>query len=269
MELPHISAVGIYAAPSKTVSAPRRVVQFELELPMEEGGISYVDGQACKITPNTAVCSKPGQSRHTKFPYKCYFIHLLVPEGIICRILHRLPSFIPLSEPQQYWALFQKATNHYRSGQEEDWVVLHSTVLEIIYRLKQDAGLSVGGTQLQKPAPPAVKQAMYYIMENYSQPMTLETIAGAVHLSPVHFHNLFKTATGKTLREYVEDVRLQQATNLMLSTNLTLTEIALLCGFASQSYFSFVFKRKLHMTPRAYVQHLYSQYPPATKQTEG
>lgn len=46
----------------------------------------------------------------------------------------------------------------------------------------------------------------------------------------------------------------------MLTTDMTLTEIAYNCGFSSQSYFSFVFKRKMGKTPREYIKDINNNY---------
>ena len=78
-------------------------------------------------------------------------------------------------------------------------------------------------------------------------------ISARFNLSPIHFHNIFKVAVGSTLRDYLEEQRIKKAINLLTSTDYTLTKIAFECGFSSQSYFSYVFKRKMKVTPREYV----------------
>ena len=101
---------------------------------------------------------------------------------------------------------------------------------------------------------------MKYIKENLTENLTLENVAKAMSISPIHFHNTFKTAVGKTLRVYIEEQRIKRATNLLLTTNFSLTQIAYDCGFSSQSYFSYVFKRKMKVTPREYVREIYNKY---------
>ena len=64
----------------------------------------------------------------------------------------------------------------------------------------------------------------------------------------------------KTLRDYVEQQRIKKAINLLQTTNLTLTQIAFECGFSSQSYFSYVFKRRMKKSPREYIKELYNMY---------
>ena len=105
-----------------------------------------------------------------------------------------------------------------------------------------------------------IEKALKYIKDNLTEDLSLQAVADHVLLSPNHFHNCFRTAVGKTLHEYVEDQRIKSAVNLLLTTDLTLTQIALQCGFSSQSYFSYVFKRKMKTTPRKYVEQLNNLY---------
>ena len=48
--------------------------------------------------------------------------------------------------------------------------------------------------------------------------------------------------------------------NMLIASDKTLTEIAYACGFSSQSYFSFAFKRKMKLTPREYAAKIAGQY---------
>ena len=70
MDLPNLVAAGIYdsriATKNIAISKNRKTTMFEIELPMESGGISYIDNEARKIEPNLIICAKPGQIRHTK-----------------------------------------------------------------------------------------------------------------------------------------------------------------------------------------------------------
>ena len=105
-----------------------------------------------------------------------------------------------------------------------------------------------------------IEKALEYIKNNLTEPLNLKEIAEIVHLSPIHFHNIFKYNIGVTLREYIENQRLKKAVNLLITTDLSLTQIAYECGFSSQSYFSYVFKRKMNKTPREYAQEIYNRY---------
>lgn len=104
------------------------------------------------------------------------------------------------------------------------------------------------------------ERALHYVKEHLTEPLTLERVAGAMSLSPTYFHNTFKFAVGMTLRNYIEEQRIRKAIALLQTTDFSLAKIAYECGFSSQSYFSAVFKRRMKITPRKYVQELYNKY---------
>ena len=98
------------------------------------------------------------------------------------------------------------------------------------------------------------------IKSDLTADLSLERVAAYASFSPIHFHNCFKRSTGKTLREFVEEERLLRATELLVGTDMTLSEIAYASGFSSQSYFSAVFQKRKGMSPRAYVRELQKRY---------
>ena len=59
------------------ITSNRKTTMFEIEIPIENGGISYINDERMPISPNMIICAKPGQTRHTKTPYKCYYAGLL------------------------------------------------------------------------------------------------------------------------------------------------------------------------------------------------
>ena len=68
--------------------------------------------------------------------------------------------------------------------------------------------------------------------------LTIETLAKEACLSPFHFARAFKAATGMAPHRYVTDRRLEQAKSWILEGRRPLAEIAYLCGFSSQAYFT-------------------------------
>lgn len=260
--LPEIVAVGVYnaqiAQKNRTVTPNRKTTMFEIELPIGDGGISYIDGESSAVDENIIICSKPGQLRHTRLPFKCYFIHMIVREGELCDRLMELPTFIRISERQRYEDIFKKLCVHYDTALDREQLILQSRVLELIYLLSDYSSnptLFTGSSNKEM-----IERVVKYIKNNLSADLTLSSMAEYASFSPIHFHNCFKRSTGKTLREYVEEKRLKSAVNLLISTDKTLSEIAYECGFSSQSYFSSVFKRKMGMTPREYVKDINRKY---------
>ena len=99
-----------------------------------------------------------------------------------------------------------------------------------------------------------IEKTVEYINNNLSSDLSLNKLASEDKFSPIYFHKLFKTSVGKPLHSYIEDRRIKKAEELLLSTDMTLSEIAYECGFSSQSYFNYIFKRKKGLTPRDYTK---------------
>ena len=264
MKLPEIVSAGIYnsqiSAKSLTVSKNRKTTMFEIELPVEDGGISYINDLAKPISQSTLICAKPGSTRHTKFPFECYYVHLILKEGYLYESLCELPDFLDTEKADVYRSIFTRIIKYYDTLTAREEIILQSLLLELIYNLIRDAE-KIKSTQGDKGGShAAIEKAVNYIKANLTEDLSLKTVAKAMSVSHIHFHNTFRAAVGKTVREYVEEQRLKKAVDLLVTTDLTLTEIAFECGFSSQSYFSYVFKRKTNKTPREYIREINGKY---------
>ncbi len=262
--LPQIVSIGIYNTKNVfknvTITKNRRVCMFEIELPIEDGGISYIGNTSAKIKEDRVIIAKPEQIRHTMLPFKCYYIHCIVTKGSLFEALIKMPNFIDLAKNKDKCAdIFKKMIKYYNSGIQSDEIKLQSLVLELINLLIKTSNQQILMHKLSNNYN-VVEQAIEYIKNNLSSDLSLETLSNRASFSAVHFHNSFKKATGKTLHKYVEEQRIKKAINLLLTTNMTLTEIAFECGFSSQAYFSFAFKRKTNLTPRDYVKQAIEKY---------
>lgn len=83
-------------------------------------------------------------------------------------------------------------------------------------------------------------------------PFSLEKYAQEHQQSARSLHRLFKSKTGMTVMEYLQQLRLCQAALLLRSTMLPISEIAGQCGYEDSNYFSTVFHKKMKMTASAY-----------------
>ncbi len=105
----------------------------------------------------------------------------------------------------------------------------------------------------QKQYSKPIVQAMDYIYQNYSDiELGINDIADYVRLSTGHLCVLFKKETGKTLNNYISEVRITQAKRLLEEKNLKVYEISEAVGFQSSQYFSQVFYKLAGMTPNEY-----------------
>ena len=262
--LPEIVGVGIYNSQMNghnvKISKNRKTTMFELELPLDEGGVSYINSESMPITPDMLICAKPGQTRHTRFPFKCYYVHMILKDGYLYDAFCRMPNFIKTEKSDVYRKIFSRMCRYYDTAIDRDKMILQSLLLELIYTMEKESELypkiekSKNGNQL------VIEKVLRYIKDNLTDDLSLERVASEASLSPIHFHNCFKKAVGKTLHEYVNEQRISKAVNMLITTDKNLTEIAFESGFSSQSYFSYVFKRRMNATPREYAKMINDRY---------
>ena len=97
-----------------------------------------------------------------------------------------------------------------------------------------------------------VRRAAQFIRDNHQQPLTLAEMAAVADLSPFHFLRVFKTATGQTPYRFLTKVRVDRARRHLARHDLSVTEIAHLCGFASPSRLTAAFRSETGLSPSEY-----------------
>lgn len=97
-----------------------------------------------------------------------------------------------------------------------------------------------------------VTKVQQYINENYQKNINLDTLASLAGMSAVAFSRYFKLRTGKTLSDYIIDVRLGHAARQLVDTAEGIAEICYVCGFNNLSNFNRIFKKKKNCTPKEF-----------------
>lgn len=101
-----------------------------------------------------------------------------------------------------------------------------------------------------------IEKARSYIHDHYHKSISLEKVAEYAGLSPQYFTHLFKKATSQTFIDYVTDLRLKKAKELMRENQYSLKEISYMVGYRDPNYFSRVFKKEFQISPRQYQKQL-------------
>jgi len=98
-----------------------------------------------------------------------------------------------------------------------------------------------------------LQQVHDYIDQHYVDTnLSLNEVASQVNLSPSHFSTVFSQETGQTFKEYLTEVRIQHAKELLRSTTLKSFEISYQIGYSDPHYFSYVFRKHTGLSPKEY-----------------
>lgn len=97
-----------------------------------------------------------------------------------------------------------------------------------------------------------VKRSLEYMHGHYQEKIVISEMASSIHISTEYYNRIFKLYTGKTPVEYLNDYRIEQASKLLISSDRSILDIALECGFENTSYFIRKFKEKKEMTPKKF-----------------
>ncbi|MGD1919293.1 MAG: AraC family transcriptional regulator [Pleurocapsa sp.] len=101
-------------------------------------------------------------------------------------------------------------------------------------------------------SPNKLRQIIDYIQSNLDKKLSLKTMAEIVNMDKYYFATQFKRAMGIAPHQYVIEQRVEKAKRLLQSRKQPLFEVALNCGFASQSHFNKVFRQYIGTTPKSY-----------------
>lgn len=97
-----------------------------------------------------------------------------------------------------------------------------------------------------------IRQAIDYIQQHLSEPISIEGLAADLCLCSDHFIRLFKNELRQTPCQYITRKRVEQAQLMLITQQLSVKEIAFRLGFDDPSYFIRLFKRTVGCTPQAY-----------------
>jgi signal transduction histidine kinase/ligand-binding sensor domain-containing protein/DNA-binding response OmpR family regulator len=99
-----------------------------------------------------------------------------------------------------------------------------------------------------------MERVLKMINENIANPdLSVEMLSAGVGLSRVHLHRKLKELTGQSTRDFIRNIRLKQAGELLRAKKLTISEVAYAVGFSSLSHFSNSFRELYGMTPKEYM----------------
>ncbi len=172
---------------------------------------------------------------------------------------HRVFS-IPIQRRDYIEGLITKLYTERRHADEFSQGLMENCLCELIVFLVRykrsffDAKENISSLSAEalSPGDENIQKAARYIVENYRRDVGLTEVAEYVNMSSTYFSKKFKEVTGFGFKEYLLNLRIKRASELLLETRLSVTEIAYESGFNDSNYFGDVFKKSKGISPLGY-----------------
>ena len=97
-----------------------------------------------------------------------------------------------------------------------------------------------------------IDRAREYIQNNYKNDISLDDVSREIDISPYYFSKIFKEAMGENFIEYLTNLRIEKAKELLDKTDMSMKEICVEVGYSNPNYFSRIFKKNVGVTPTEY-----------------
>lgn len=225
-----------------------RLFSGDKEYKLEAGGIYFVNGYQI-------------QRQYCPVLFEVNWLHFLSDSIFIKQALLKFPVLTKLSfnchkQMISDFSLFEPFFKEYFTQKQSisreilvNYFKIQSLILKVVAALSEAADsetfhLSGQGSRLLK--------AIEYINSNYKKSVTLKHLASLCFMSENYFHSLFKKEFTVTPNNFVLQLRMNEALNLLSNTNFSSMQIAEECGYPDAAYFSRTFSKYFGLSPNKY-----------------
>ncbi|MBQ8657669.1 MAG: helix-turn-helix domain-containing protein [Clostridia bacterium] len=153
----------------------------------------------------------------------------------------------PTAEKAKVLIPYFEKINEASNNQDNDGLFLY--LLKLLVTLQDCPTVEYKSDQAH---PPLIHKITEYTQKNYDKITNLDDVANALYVSKYHICHLFTKHFDLPFNKYLTKVRLKNAEEKLLTTNLNVSEIAESCGFDTTTYFCYVFKKEFGISPLKY-----------------
>ncbi|WP_127579840.1 AraC family transcriptional regulator [Paenibacillus koleovorans] len=273
---PYIRSAGYAVRKAPTRPQDRRILDYYM-LVMQEGiAEAVLNGKTYAVREGDILLFQPNQLKSliSTQPLVCAFAHFdlfynplremsfAVHEGTVDLEAYPhlmqpslsefgldVPLLVHVAQPAKFRATFLHAVELWMSEDALQRVEANHLISELTIALfKQYSGWNARHSTIDQ----ALDRIPAYLALHLSEPLPVQELAAAAHLSESRFHLLFRQRFGVSPHQYLIQLRLQHVKELLAETSLTLAEIAEQCGFTDLHHLSSSFKRREGMAPSEY-----------------
>ncbi|MGZ9583541.1 helix-turn-helix domain-containing protein [Paenibacillus marinisediminis] len=161
--------------------------------------------------------------------------------------------------------LLQGMLNEFQSAKRYYELVLRADLLKLLSIIIREQAKQAGKLKDEDERVEKYRELMLsaikYVQDHHAEELRLETVCREFSISKSYFCQLFKRFTGKTYGDYLIEYRVHKAAELLLKSDMSVTDISYGVGFNDHAYFSRVFKRQTGVAPTLYKKQASSIQP--------
>jgi AraC family transcriptional regulator len=247
---------------SAETPADRHIIKIALRTTNVWFSVSGRIVQDGAITPGTVHVSEPGVSVRCIFRAPYDVLHLHVPNILIAecardmkgQVAPALCSKFSLGKDMMVDSLGRALLDADEVGGSSGKLYAESISIAIVTRLLASSNRTAT-TERKKGGALArwrLKRAIDFIEARLDNPVSLADMASSVGLTRMHFAAQFRAATGLRPHEYLLRRRVERAQEMLISSGMSLVDVARSVGFQTQAHFTSVFKRYAGHPPRVW-----------------
>ena len=221
----------------------RIVEKYELVFFLTDGGHFWVNGKKYMITSGTGRFYRPGDRVSSYRFNDVYSIHFMMDGSQKTKeFLEIIPHFFTFPDPSETLKMVRSLNLSMLENDDFDCVF---KLCELLSHIKSHI-------LLKNRKDNVITSVKEYIDENFTKNMTLDSLSTKFYLHPVYLQRKFKQEYKISPTEYIIKVRINNSKNYLLSTNMTVEQIAYSVGFSYPSYFIKVFKKYEKLIEKIY-----------------
>lgn len=232
---------------------------YELEYIESGHATQIINGKSYQMSPGFVVLLSPVDFHSYEnvsaddplVIHNIRFSDLILPSTIRNKL--STCALSQLADMSHIIPVFRQLIEEYRNadfGREE---FIRSTITQLCIMVLRQANIEsqISSKPTAEQYSP-IQEAVLYIRNHYRDSITIDEVAGIVHLTPNYFSEYFKKQTGVKFCSYVQKLRLEFSVSLLKLSDLSIKEIADQSGFNSAAYFSNAFKDYFGISPEQF-----------------
>lgn len=210
----------------------------------------YPAGNICMLTPQTQYSLSAGTAGtmlHIGIDSNFVYQNLTPADTLVCDSIR---------EPKNNYYTLKELTfslsAKYLENPQKNNLAIRGMAYRLLAILEENYVYSILPEYATDRYANRIQTIFKYIDDHYTEPLTLSKLADALYLTPQYLSRFFKNHIHKNFRECLLEKRLFHACREIVSTDSSITDIALHCGFSNVTVFSKVFKKQYLMSPTSY-----------------